>query len=208
MSEIKPSTVVACYGAVDAFRGEAGIADFLQSYGRLVDMIQKASGAAVIIVSPPPVQTLPPPFPDMTAQNARLALYRDALRGFAAERGLKFVDILTPLSAVPLQTVNGVNLTDEGYRAAAGPVARALGVDPGPSPDDLFARTGALRAAIVEKNRQFFYRWRPQNEIYLFGSRKHEQGQNGVEIPQFDPLVAAAEEKITALKAALKPAVP
>jgi hypothetical protein len=57
-----------------------------------------------------------------------------------------------------------------------------------------------LRAAIIEKNRLYFYRWRPQNETYLFGFRKHEQGQNAREIPQFDPLVAKAETEIGKLR--------
>ncbi len=56
-----------------------------------------------------------------------------------------------------------------------------------------------LRAAIVAKNRLYFHRWRPQNETYLFGFRKHEQGQNAREIPQFDPLVARAEVEIARL---------
>jgi lysophospholipase L1-like esterase len=57
-----------------------------------------------------------------------------------------------------------------------------------------------LRRAIIEKNRLYFYRWRPQNETYLYGFRKHEQGQNAREIPQFDPLVAKQEEEIAKLR--------
>jgi hypothetical protein len=57
-----------------------------------------------------------------------------------------------------------------------------------------------LRAAIIEKNRHYFYRWRPQNETYLFGFRKHEQGQNAREIPQFDPLVEKLEKEIAKLR--------
>jgi hypothetical protein len=34
---------------------------------------------------------------------------------------------------------------------------------------------------------------------YLFGFRKHEQGNNAVEIPQFDPLIAEREVQIRAL---------
>ena len=51
-----------------------------------------------------------------------------------------------------------------------------------------------LRAAINRKNELFFHRWRPQNNTYLFLFRKHEQGNNAVEIPQFDPLVAEQEQ--------------
>ncbi len=56
-----------------------------------------------------------------------------------------------------------------------------------------------LRQAVIDKNQVFFHRWRPQNETYLFGFRKHEQGNNAVEVPQFDPIVAAADAKIQAL---------
>ena len=60
-------------------------------------------------------------------------------------------------------------------------------------------RRSTFAAAIVAKNRLYFHRWRPQNETYLFGFRKHEQGQNAREIPQFDPLVDAAEKEIAKL---------
>lgn len=57
-----------------------------------------------------------------------------------------------------------------------------------------------LRQAIIKKNQLYFYRWRPQNETYLFGFRKHEQGQNSREIPMFDPLITEQEQKIAELK--------
>ncbi len=60
----------------------------------------------------------------------------------------------------------------------------------------------ALRRAIVKKNELFFHRWRPQNETYLFGFRKHEQGNNAVEIPQFEPLISEQERRIQSLKVA------
>jgi lysophospholipase L1-like esterase len=63
-----------------------------------------------------------------------------------------------------------------------------------------FEQVEALRTAINRKNDLFFYRWRPQNITYLLGFRKHEQGNNAVEIPQFDPLVADQEKIIARLK--------
>ncbi|QDT61715.1 hypothetical protein SV7mr_42540 [Stieleria bergensis] len=58
--------------------------------------------------------------------------------------------------------------------------------------------TDALREIILEKNRLWFHRSRPANMAYVFGFRKHEQGQNAVEIPQFDPLIAEQEKRIAA----------
>jgi lysophospholipase L1-like esterase len=63
-----------------------------------------------------------------------------------------------------------------------------------------FDQAERLRQAIIEKNRLYFYRWRPQNETYLFGFRKHEQGQNAREVPRFDPLVAEQEAVIARLR--------
>jgi lysophospholipase L1-like esterase len=80
-------------------------------------------------------------------------------------------------------------------KASAEQWAAGVALTSGPE----FDQTEKLRATIVGKNRLYFHRWRPQNETYLFGFRKHEQGQNAREIPQFDPLVAEAEKQITAL---------
>lgn len=57
-----------------------------------------------------------------------------------------------------------------------------------------------LRSTINWKNELWFHRHRPQNETYLFLFRKHEQGRNAAEIPQFDPLIEAEEKIIAELK--------
>ena len=56
-----------------------------------------------------------------------------------------------------------------------------------------------LREAIVRKNMMFFHRHRPQNETYLFLFRKHEQGNNAIEIPKFDPIVDQYDRRILQL---------
>jgi len=63
---------------------------------------------------------------------------------------------------------------------------------PAPSSDQV----AELQSAIARKNELFFHRYRPQNETYLFLFRKHEQGNNAVEIPMFDPLVEALDREI------------
>lgn len=57
-----------------------------------------------------------------------------------------------------------------------------------------------LRNTIIRKDELYFHRWRPQNITYLFGFRKHEQGNNAVEIAQFDPLVDEQEIRIHELQ--------
>jgi hypothetical protein len=46
----------------------------------------------------------------------------------------------------------------------------------------------------------FFHRWRPANETYLFLFRKHEQGNNAKEIPQFDPIIEKQEVEIEKIR--------
>ena len=56
-----------------------------------------------------------------------------------------------------------------------------------------------IRKLIIDKNELFFHRSRPQNQAYLWGFRKHEQGNNFKEIPMFDPLIKEKEKEIFAL---------
>ena len=57
-----------------------------------------------------------------------------------------------------------------------------------------------LRQAVRIKNELYFHRYRPQNETYLYLFRKNEQGNNAVEIPQFDGLVRERDQRIAELK--------
>jgi hypothetical protein len=59
--------------------------------------------------------------------------------------------------------------------------------------------TEKIRQLAIAKNELYFHRYRPQNETYLFLFRKHEQGNNAVEIPQYEPLVESVEKKIQEL---------
>jgi lysophospholipase L1-like esterase len=79
--------------------------------------------------------------------------------------------------------------------------AKAWYVDNGPRPYGPDAKQfEKLRATIVAKNQLYFYSWRPQNTTYLFGFRKHEQGQNAKEVAEFSKLVADKEREIDRLK--------
>ena len=130
-------------------------------------------------------------------------MYRDAIGKLAAEKDAEFLDLFGRMEKMDLKglTDNGVHYTESGYRMIAGEVCGLLEVKAREVPE-------ALRELVKEKNRLFFHRWRPQNETYLNGFRKHEQGQNAREIPMFDPLVDAADKRIQELKAAALGAVP
>jgi hypothetical protein len=147
-------------------------------------------------------ENLGPPLPDPAAQNGNIRLYNGALAKAAEARGLMFVDLFDVpakfAQAHPGErfTPNGIHPTPAGHRFVADAILRGLGL---PEQGDT-EQSEKIRQVTVEKNRLYFHRWRPENETYIFGFRKKEQGQNAVEIPQFDPLVAAKEAEIKRLK--------
>jgi len=108
-------------------------------------------------------------------------------------------------AVLPTITDNGMHLTEYGYRATDEDFLGSLGIRPWDGGPDALMRwrtlnTELLRKDIVAKNELYFHRWRPQNVTYLFGFRKHEQGNNAVEIPKFDPLIEAKEKEIAKLR--------
>ena len=191
LEEFRPTLVILNYGAVDAFHGDAGHAPFLAALEKQIAMIRQACGARIAIMSPAPVGT----HPALAGQPARLLALEEAMKTWSLAQGHSFIPWTSTAGLVP-QTVNGVTWTPADYQKAVPAFLKALGLTaPAISPDV----AQKVRATVAAKHELFFHRWRPQNEIYLFGSRKHEQGNNGAEIPQFDPLIAKKEAEIAAL---------
>jgi hypothetical protein len=93
---------------------------------------------------------------------------------------------------------DGLLPNEVGYRSIATQLARALVG----GPEDLKASTlesdayRELAGLVLRKDELFFHRQRPQNETYLMLFRKHEQGNNMVELPEFDALVDQYESQI------------
>lgn len=296
---VRPDVVFVAYGTNASFEGERGLSVFRAGLDQLLRDVS-ATGARLVLVSPPPFEDAGVPGVDTLARNRDLALYAGAIREAAEEWEAEHVDLFGGLASAmsadgrPL-TDNGMHLSAFGYWLAAPVIAApliepqpwrlSLAVDQGrvaverssgttviditeelqqvdgvlrwslrdaalPAPDPppgkkgeerpaaaprilqirglpqgayqlridrqlvVTATSGAwargieltagpdyaqveqIREAVIKKNELFFHRWRPQNETYLFGFRKHEQGQNAREIPQFDPLVAEMEEVI------------
>ncbi len=202
---LKPTVVMLCYGSELAFERLGGLPDFLTGYRHLIELVRaKSPGARIIIVSPPPLETLPPPLPDLSAQNRDLSSLRDALRKFAATQNAFFIDWFGLMGGMPKPglaskplTENGLHYTRAGYEKLAAKLMEGLGLKVPDAPSTAFEN---LRRAVIAKDTLFFNRWRPQNETYLFGFRKHEQGQNAKEIPMFDPLIAQGDAAIQKLK--------
>jgi lysophospholipase L1-like esterase len=188
---LKPTVILMAFGRNESFEGPKGLEAFTKQLNRLLDDLS-ASKARVILLSPLRQGTVPPPLPSPAKANKNLRLYADAIATVAKERKLTFVDLYEAFGDIGVKegwSDNGVHLTDRGYRETAPLLLKALGLEPANG-------TQKARELIRKKNELYFHRWRPQNETYLFGFRKHEQGKNGIEIPKFDPLVEEKEKQI------------
>lgn len=189
IGRIQPTVVFLEYGSVAAYDGQEGVEPFLAELDRLINDLRRHTNRIVLTT---------PPAADGHDLNAKRQFIADALNKYAKHTSVRFVDLLTPTrAAITKQELlnDPIRYNSKGYHAAALAVVNSLGISP---PTMEPKEYEDLRNLIAAKNDLYFHRYRPQNETYLRGFRKHEQGQNAKEIATFDPLIAQAELRIAA----------
>ncbi|MEX2579541.1 MAG: SGNH/GDSL hydrolase family protein [Verrucomicrobiales bacterium] len=209
LAERKADSILMCFGANESFRGEAGLETFRSDLRDLIDRLgaepfNGKTPARLTLVSPIAHEPLGPPWPEAGPRNVELARYTNAMREVAKDAGIRFIDLFRPTRSLMKEnaeapfTINGIHLTEDGYRTVTEILALELGASD-PLPPDREA-VEALRALIVEKNRQFMLRWRPVNAEYVFGRRKEPFGVLSfpAEMEKLDRQIAALDERIRA----------
>ncbi len=112
------------------------------------------------------------------------------LNGVAKD--LKLAQIaLPPVGTSMFET--GTYLSASGYRTWCNEAADAMFASAKSSVIGSRAGEQKLYDLAIESSRLFFDMHRPQNETYLLLFRKHEQGNNAVELGQFRPLLAETQ---------------
>lgn len=205
----KPTVVLVAYGANESFAGADGLSGFRDGLQRLLTMVDEA-GANPILVTPPPFEDLGPPLPSMQIANENLALYCQVIREIAAAQNLRLIDLHARISDAPppsqARTDNSIHLTQAGTAEVSRILAdELLGQPISDANWTRLSESTDLLTAIRKKNEWYFHRYRPQNETYLFLFRKHEQGNNAAEIPQFDEWIHQAEQEIRRAAGDLSP---
>ncbi len=162
--------VVAQFGQMEALDGTARLPEFTAAYHRLLDQFATRTRRLVLVSPMPFERPLAPDAPNLTQRNTDVAAYAAAVRDIAARRDIVFVDLYNPLSSrragAPRLTEDGIHLGPAGLREVAAIIGRQLGAK---GADGI--TTGALRAAIVEKNRLWYDCWRPSNWSFAYGDR-------------------------------------
>jgi lysophospholipase L1-like esterase len=156
----------------------------------------------------------------VTADAAKAKVSADGAKAALAELSpgkfeVEVVPAFAPAPAVGVtgdpfvaRTLKAVGLPAGNYALKAGDKTLAKGsadgwaggVEISHSDDPATRPVEQLRQLLVAKNVQYFNKYRPANETYIFLFRKREQGNNAVEIPQFDGPIAELEAKVAQLR--------
>jgi glucose/arabinose dehydrogenase len=198
---VKPTVAFLSYGMTAALElaetkaeeQPAKLEKFKADLGKLMDAIDEVSGQKVRFVLVGPAMAEIP----RTDAGPSVGV---TIRQLAVDRNLPYVDFAKHfVSESNIYRADGAVLSERAYER----VTDYLEVELWGEIKDLPTHTPGgltLSSAIRKKNELFFHRWRPENWTYLFGFRKGEQGQNGVEIPRFDPLIAQWDARIAKLR--------
>ena len=217
---VKPTVAFLSYGMTAALElsetkpeeQPAKLEKFKADLGKLMDAIDEVSGQKVRFVLVGPLAILPRPIRDGEESPTRIAMDNDIYTAIKkTDSATKQVASAHRQVSISLQQI-GTHMTEDlrmpgnpdqihpnkyQYNRVAWRIGEELKIQ---QPSNQQGDITLLNSAIRKKNELFFHRWRPENWTYLFGFRKHEQGQNGVEIPKFDPLIAEWDARIAKLR--------
>ena len=197
----RTDVIFAAFGFNESFAGDAGIDDFrgkLTEYlaGLKTKAFNGETGPRIVLVSPIANENLPG-VAAADLNNANIQKYAEVMRAVARERQVGFVDVFTPThdalrSLGSDLTINGSHLTEEGYAVFANALYKGTFDEDPPEVDE------ALRQAIIDKDRQFFRRYRPLNTFYYTGGRNEAYGYLDFlpAMRNFDLLVANRDRRI------------
>ena len=206
LDHIDADLVLAFFGFNESFDGQEGLQAYRLDLADLVDHILATPYDGVrtprlILVSATPVSDLPDGGRRAAQERNRwIQAYNRVTEQIAKEKGVAFIDTFTPMqraladSDEPL-TVNGVHLNHLGNRRLAEILLGAFGVETARSaagvPRAERDEVSPLRAAVLEKNRMWFMRYRAPDGYNVYGGRSkkvYAGSESGRLFPNFDVL--------------------
>lgn len=196
----KADVIFAAFGFNESFAGLEKLPQFKQRLTALVQELKThayngQSGPRIVLVSPTANEDIQG-VPAATMNNARLAAFTKAMAEVAAAEKVGFADVFDEAPAAKAGlTFNGVHYEDAGYQTLGETLYRATFEVSAPE------TTPELRAAIADKNAQFFQRYRPLNGFYYTGDRNKDYGYLDFlpAMRSFDVMVKNRDQRIWGL---------
>ncbi len=175
----RADVILAAFGFNESFDGVEGLPGFSEALRQYVEKLKSTafndrSGPKIVLLSPIANENVPGVLAaDMN--NHQIEMYVGVVRDIASEMEVGFIDLFNPtLEAMKSPgsdlTINGVHLNEEGYALLAKIVYRGLFGEDAPQVRD------DIREVVIDKNRQYFRRYRPLNTFYYTGGRSKTYG--------------------------------
>ncbi len=179
LSRLQADLVIAFFGYSESFNGPAGIENFKGELDAFIKhtYAQKYNGdtTRLALVSPIAFEDLSDHYdlPNGVMENQNLQLYTEAMREVAAANNTWFVDVFTPTKKWYEETeadltIDGFQLTEEGYQRFAGLLADELF---GERDQAAEARREEILAAVREKNWMWHQDIKIPNGVHAYGRR-------------------------------------
>jgi lysophospholipase L1-like esterase/uncharacterized cupredoxin-like copper-binding protein len=200
----KVDVIFAAYGFNESFAGTAGLTDFRRNLNAYLKKLRSSTfnggkGPRIILLSPIANEDTAK-VAAATMNNEQLASYTKAMQEVAEQQNIGFVDVFQVTREAMASpgsdlTFNGIHMDAEGYRLFADEVFQRTFGKRAPKVDE------ALRKEIVEKDSQYFHRYRPLNTYYYTGARSKEHGYNDFlpAMRNFDLMVSNRYDRIWSL---------
>ncbi len=175
----KVDIIFAAYGFNESFAGEAGLEEFRVNIAEFLNSLKtksfNGSSAPQVVLFSPIANENVTGVAAGDLNNERIKLYSEVMKQVSAAEKVGFVDLFAAMQTSMSNqesdlTVNGVHLNAAGYDQFAKAAIRGLiGTEPPPVNEE-------IRQVVVDKNRQFFRRYRPLNTFYYTGGRNKAYG--------------------------------
>ena len=175
----KASVIFAAYGFNESFAGREGIEDFRAALTEFVQELKTRAfdgetAPQIVLVSPIANEDLPS-VSAAKRNNDRIQMYRDVMREVAMDQQVGFANVFDETrkqfeSMGSDHTINGAHLNEDGDRLFSKVLFEQVFRRDAPEVNSELAKV------IVDKNRQFFRRFRPLNTFYYTGGRSKTYG--------------------------------
>jgi azurin len=175
----RADVIFAAFGFNESFGGEAALPAFKERVGAFLDALKASAfngstGPRIVLVSPVANENVAS-VKAADLNNKNLAAYTRAMAGVAKDRQVGFVDVYGATRKAMADagtdlTFNGVHMDEAGYEVFARTLFVGAFGGVAPKIDE------AVREMVIEKNRQWFRRYRPLNTFYYTGGRNKDYG--------------------------------
>ncbi|MBT5909616.1 MAG: SGNH/GDSL hydrolase family protein, partial [Opitutae bacterium] len=209
LTAMQADVVLAAFGFNESFAGKTGLSAFRERLTKYLEGVKAKAyngknAARVVLISPIANENVKG-VAAADRNNANIKAYLKVMQEVSAEQQVGFVDAFTATEKAMASpgndlTMNGAHLNEKGYQLFASTVFKQLFGKEAPKLDE------KVRDAVVEKNKQHFFRYRPLNTFYYTGGRNRSYGYLDFlpAMRNFDLMTVNRDDRIHALAAGKK----